>query len=94
LPDSYEFAFAGLPHNSLLAVSAQGVRQRENRAHFVRGYTAMVERLAPRLVLVYGTLPAEGADLAPTHAYPTQWRGIWGTQRAQREAQRAAGTAA
>lgn len=84
LPDSYDFAFAGLPRASVLAVSAQGGRQRDTRVYFVQGYRALVDRLAPRLVLVYGQLPAEVADLAPTHAYPTQWRGIWDVQRAQR----------
>jgi hypothetical protein len=84
LPDSYDFAFAGLPRDSVLAISAQGVRHRENRAHFVRGYTALIERIAPRRVLVYGTLPPVVANLVPTQTYPAQWRGIWSAQRAQR----------
>ena len=81
LPPSYPFAFTGITPGSVVAVTARGLRNRETRAWFTRGYHALVEQLQPSLVLVHGTLPAELGDLAPIHSYPATWRGVWSVQR-------------
>lgn len=74
-PESFAFCFAGLPRQSLVAVSAQGVRLDEpaQRACFLAGYREMVARLAPSTVLAYGGLPEEAHSLAPVITYPTRW---------------------
>ena len=81
LPPSYAFAFAGIPPGSVVAVAARGLRSRETRAWFTRGYQALVEQLQPSLVLVHGTLPPDLVALAPIHSYPSTWRGVWSVQR-------------
>jgi hypothetical protein len=59
-PDTYGFAFAGIPTGSVVAVSTVGVwRDPDARALFVQGYVAMLDRLRPSLVLVYGKPPTE-----------------------------------
>ncbi len=81
-PDSYEFAFAGIPAGSVVAVATVGVcREREARELFAAGMSAMLERLAPSVVLVYGRPPTEqvAADIAAAGAalrcYPSRWDG-------------------
>jgi hypothetical protein len=59
-PDSYRFAFAGLPVGSTVAVSTVGTRRdREARALFAAGFAAMLERIRPATVLVHGRPPTE-----------------------------------
>ena len=74
-PESFDFCFAGLPRQSLAAVSAQGVRLDEpvERERFMAGYREMVARLSPSTVLAYGHLPEEACALAPVVTYPTRW---------------------
>lgn len=72
-PASYPFAFLGVPAGSIVAVSTVGIRS-DDEPLFAAGYAAMVERLQPSTVLVYGRRPPEYlADLAPVRVYPTRW---------------------
>jgi hypothetical protein len=73
-PDSYRYAFAGLPACSVVAVSAVGVlRDRDALKLFEQGYWAMAETIRPTAVLCYGRLPA-GCHLdIPAYEYPTRW---------------------
>jgi hypothetical protein len=87
-PDSYAFAFAGLPSGSVVAVSTVGTRRDpEARALFAAGMAAMLEQLQPATVLVYGTEPTEqvAADVAAAGAvmrvYPSRWDGRSRTTR-------------
>jgi Vilmaviridae nuclease len=87
-PDSYRFAFAGIPAGSVVAVSTVGIVRADSdtRARFVDGYAAMLHHLQPTTVLVYGrTLPDPAIADTPAGTevryYPTRW--------ATREAQRA-----
>jgi hypothetical protein len=70
-PETYEFAFEGLPENSTLAISTVGVRDDYAGELFNAGLAALTERLGPRLLLCYGPAPATEV---PTHEYPTFWQ--------------------
>ena len=70
-PESYEFAFQGLPHHSVVAVSALGVNDDLARELFQAGIEAMIDECEPSLLLSYGKLPA--AVDVPVREYPTFW---------------------
>ena len=76
-PASFEFTFTGIPTGSVVAVSTVGtVRDAEARRLFAEGYEAMLARLRPALVLVYGTAPTEQVRAAtPVRCYPSRWAG-------------------
>ena len=58
-PASYEFCFAGLPQNQLIAISTVGVATTPfSLTRFWAGLDAMLEHLQPRHLLVYGNWPA------------------------------------
>lgn len=58
--DSFEWCFDGEPVGAVVAVSSVGTQKRtEEKAAFLRGYDAMLERLKPSAVLFYGTVPDE-----------------------------------
>ena len=53
--DSFEFCFDGLPKKSTLSVSTMGVKQEEyNFSLWASGMDAMIERLKPERLLIYG----------------------------------------
>lgn len=57
-PDSFEWCFDGEPKNSIVAVGTAGTQiSKASRAAFMAGYMAMLERLDPCEVLVFGKLP-------------------------------------
>lgn len=57
-PESYPYTFDGLPRKSIIGVSTVGVlRRREHRELFMAGYSEMVKRLDPELVILYGGMP-------------------------------------
>lgn len=61
-PESYSFAFEGLPKHSVLAASTLGVlNDRCALALWRRGMDEAINRLDPRLVLLYGK-PVSGFD--------------------------------
>jgi len=76
-PDSYAFAFAGIPTGSVVAISTVGVvRDRHARTGFAAGFAAMLERLRPVTVLVYGKPPTEQVPAGTVlRCYPSRWAG-------------------
>jgi hypothetical protein len=88
---SYDFCFLGVPRRSVVAVSAVGVNlspgSRQAMAApleyrlFVDGFTEMVRRLEPTVVLSYGRLPAACHELAEVVTYPTRWTNIRAARR-------------
>lgn len=61
-PDSYEFALAGLPRHSTVAVSTVGVRTSElASALWMQGMQVALDELEPSAVLLYGD-PLDGFD--------------------------------
>lgn len=54
-PDTFGFCFDGLPHNAALSVSTIGVKEDPEATQIWRaGMDAMIERLTPERILVYG----------------------------------------
>lgn len=51
-PSSYKFCFDGVEKNSIVAVGMIGCKH--NKAGFMRGYNAMLERLEPETILCFG----------------------------------------
>lgn len=85
-PETFGFAFGTMPHGCPVAVSAVGVvRDRSAHAGFQAGLSALAERVAPSVLLVYGKLPP-GADThgVPVRLYPTRWQGADGSGRSRR----------
>ena len=74
-PESFEFCFDGLPRNSVVAVSALGMKVGEpaQRDRFMVGFREMIARLVPSRVLAYGGLPDEAYALAHVVSYSTHW---------------------
>lgn len=85
-PDTFEYSFLGVPQNSVVAV--KGVANSGNPSNpvhynlYKQGYTEMVSRLHPSLIIIYGQIPSELSTLAPIRCYPTRWQEI----REQRKA--------
>ena len=52
-PRSYEFCFSGVEQNGTVAVGMIGCKG--NRPGFLRGYNAMLEKVNPEAVIVFGT---------------------------------------
>lgn len=76
--ESYEFCFVGIPSGSLVAISTVGVRVEEPLEYhlFLAGFTEMVRRIQPAVVLCYGPAPTACHTLADVVCYPTRWHGI------------------
>lgn len=54
-PESFEFCFDGLPHNSTVAISTIGIKQRKERFELWKdGVDAMIKKITPNRILVYG----------------------------------------
>lgn len=71
-PDTYDFAFAGLPTGSVVAVSSVGTtRDPEAREVFRLGVLELVERLTPYLILSYGPMQVDVPVMV--REYPTFW---------------------
>ena len=73
---SYDFCFLGIPKGNVVAISAQGVQQKDPLEHhfFLEGFYEMVRRLDPSVVLAYGKLPADCYAVAEIVEYPTDWQ--------------------
>lgn len=74
-PDTYRFAFAGIPLQSVVAVSTVGIRGADAEALFRQGMERMVHTLKPSTVLVYGRSLGEdklGWDTQLRY-YATRW---------------------
>ncbi len=52
---SYDFAFLGIPKNSVVAIGTVGVLNDENAKRlFMLGFKEMIKRLEPKEILIYG----------------------------------------
>ena len=74
--ESYDFCFLGIPQHSLVAVSSEGITTELDYPLFSRGYRTLIETLAPSMILCYGKLHPDLAELAPHRSYPTYWENI------------------
>lgn len=68
-------AFAGIPHDSIIAISTYGcIKTEDDKYHFEVGLDACLQALTPKIVLVYGARLEKvfGAYLryAKFHNYP------------------------
>ena len=72
-PASYEFCFLGIPQNTVVALTTLGSRRQKQV--FLHGFDAMIERLNPSLVLVYGK-PFPEMERVTLKLYPNRWEGI------------------
>lgn len=74
-PESFDWCFAGLPKGGVVAVSALGVRAKDEAPAFRLGFEAMLERLEPASVVSYGKLRFVDDLVAGVHVreYPTFW---------------------
>ncbi|VOY91214.1 Uncharacterised protein [Streptococcus pneumoniae] len=53
--ESHDFCFDGLPKHSTVAISTVGIKQRKERFELWKdGVDAMIEKIAPKRILVYG----------------------------------------
>lgn len=65
-PDSYEYAFEGIPLNCVIAVNSNGIK-RNNTSRYLwrKGYEYMLERLTPRHIIRYGEkMPYENESIS------------------------------
>ncbi len=56
-PETYDYCFAGIPQNSVVAIGTVGGSPRKllNRKRFEDGLDEMIKRLSPKLIIVYGS---------------------------------------
>jgi hypothetical protein len=74
--ESYDFAFDGLPRHSTIAVSSVGVMQnKQSQQRYRAGLLELVTRCEPTLLVSYGPMPPNCADLPlpPVREFPTFW---------------------
>ena len=53
-PETFEFCFDGIAENSVVAISTIGVKKDKNFKIWVDGMNAMIEKIKPSTILVYG----------------------------------------
>ena len=54
-PETYSFCFEGIPEGSIVAISTIGVKESKDAAQIWHdGVDAMIDRISPRTILVYG----------------------------------------
>ena len=74
-PDSYDFAFAGVPQCSTVAVSTVGIRGTLAESGYFQGLEAMMGAVRPDYVLVYGRSLGEDTVFTstPFEYFKTRW---------------------
>lgn len=73
-PESYDFAFAGIPFRSVVAISSVGIRGDAAKRGYLDGITEMIARIAPAKVLVYGrSLGEDSFWTEDFHYFKTRW---------------------
>ena len=73
---SHDFAFNGVPEQSVVAISATGLHNPLSKALFAEGYRAMLRQLRPSAVLCYGSHPTDLETNTPIYTFPTRWDNI------------------
>lgn len=57
---SFDFAFKGIPKNQICAIGTYGqIKDKEKRLLFEEGLEVALEKVRPKIVLIYGTMPKE-----------------------------------
>jgi hypothetical protein len=80
-PESYAFCFAGLAAHSPVALTTLGARSTDNRATFLHGFDALIERIKPSIVLCYGD-PLPEITRVPLQVYPDHWHNLKAAKQA------------
>ncbi len=71
---SFDFCFDGIPPGQILTISVADLRRLHVERRFRDGLDAMLERLSPRLLLIYGRLPF--AIDCPVMEFPPDWEAL------------------
>ena len=80
---SYDWCFDGLPKNSILAVSTNGVlKDKVAKAMFIAGFREMKRRLQPIKVVMVGSVPKELED-EPNLIKFESYSSLFGTENKQ-----------
>lgn len=66
LPDSYDYCFAGIPVNTVIAIGSNGVNAHPDSKYlWHRGYEEAIRRLKPTRIIRYGQkMPDEREDIS------------------------------
>ena len=66
LPDSYDYCFAGIPENTVIAINSNGVNANPNSKYlWYKGYAEALRRLNPTCIIRYGQkMPDEREDIS------------------------------
>ena len=66
LPDSYDYCFAGIPENTVIAINSNGVNAHSDSKYLWRlGYEEVIRRLRPTRIIRYGQkMPGEREDIS------------------------------
>lgn len=66
LPDSYDYCFAGIPENMVIAIGSNGVNaNKDSKYLWYRGYEEAIRRLKPKRIIRYGQkMPDEREDIS------------------------------
>lgn len=57
-PDSFDYCFLGIERHSIVSIGTLGcIRGKENKYYFELGLNEMINRLQPKIVIVYGGFP-------------------------------------
>lgn len=69
-PETYAFCFDGIPEGGNVAVSTVGVmRDKEAKKIFMDGMAAMIEKVKPSMILMYGKPMPEACGDVPYRSY-------------------------
>lgn len=73
LPDSYDYAFDGLPCHTTIAINSNGANSDSlSKYLWIQGYRKAIERLQPTHILRYG-MPVDGECTAISTYYPNPY---------------------
>ena len=75
-PESYDFCFLGIAPHSPVAVTTVGSRKPHSKELFLHGFSALIERIQPSVVLCYGKRFQEMEKVASLKVYPDRWENI------------------
>lgn len=65
LPDSYEYSFAGIPTDSIIAINCTSISTNISKYLWYKGYREALTRLRPKAIIRYGTkMPGETSEIS------------------------------
>lgn len=69
-PETYQFCFDGIPHGGVVATSTVGIMKNEKaKAIFMDGMAAMIDKVRPSMILMYGKAMPEACGNIPFKNY-------------------------